>query len=232
VSLDGARIALTASRERCEAISFLLEDEGAQLTHLPVLELLPPEDDRPFAAMVEQLQRYPWILLSSLEAVTALWEGARVAGTLDRIGKVGLIATDAWVARILKALGQPARIELDASASLQLEADDEVLVPVGNGESPWPERLAEHGALALAVLAWRPSPLELPPVAPELIVFESVGPASVLHRDHPDWLAPALRVAGSAAAADELARLGVPAHAVARPGAEGLLEAAQLAWKR
>ncbi|MBS1151876.1 MAG: Uroporphyrinogen-III synthase [Myxococcaceae bacterium] len=191
MSLQGVRVALTASRERSEAISFLLEDEGAQLLHLPVLELLPPIDPRPFAAVVEQLQRYPWILLSSLEAVTALWEGARVAGTLKRLDEVGLIATDGEVARTLVCLGQPARLALGTTAVL-----------------------------------------ELPAQAPELIVFDTPGAASALHRDRRAWLEGAVRVAGSAATAEELSQLGTPAHTVARAGSLGLLDAAQAAWKR
>ncbi len=240
MSLEGVRVALTASRERSEAISFLLEDEGAQLLHVPVLELMAPADPRPFAAVVEQLQRYPWILLSSLESVAALWEGARVAGTLKQMEKVGLIAVDSAIARLLVCLGQPARIELGALAALNhpaalkagLDADAEVLVPLGEGESEWPTRLAEAGALAISVLAFTPCPLQLPAQAADLIVFDSLGAASALHRDHPQWLQAAVRVAGSASTADELSKLGLPAHAVARGGAMGLLDAAQSAWKR
>ena len=232
MGLEGVRVALTASRERSEANSFLLEDEGAQLLHLPLLELLPPADARPFAAMVEQLQRHPWILLSSLEAVAALFEGARVAGTLGLMGKVGLIATDVEVARMLASLGHPARIELGPLTPLALDADAEVLVPVGDGNSPWPARLAEAGALAISVLAWTPAPVALPQVAPELIVFDAPGAASALHRDHRAWLEGAVRVAGSAAAAEELSRLGTPAHTVAKGGSLGILDAAQSAWKR
>ena len=232
MSLQGVRVALTASRERSEAISFLLEDEGAQLLHLPVLELLPPIDPRPFAAVVEQLQRHPWILLSSLEAVTALWEGARVAGTLKRLDEVGLIATDGEVARMLVCLGQPARLALGTTAGLDLGTDAEVLVPVGDGPNPWPARLAEAGALPSAVPAWRAAVLELPAQAPELIVFDTPGAASALHRDRRAWLEGAVRVAGSAATAEELSQLGTPAHTVARAGSLGLLDAAQAAWKR
>ena len=232
MSLSGVRVGLTASRERSESISFLLEDEGVELVHLPLLELRPPADSRPFAAMTEQLQRHPWILLSSLEAVTALWEGARLAGTLDRLSKVGLIATDVSVANLLASLGQPARIELDPSGALELDSDDEVLIPVGDGDSPWPTRIAQRGALAIAVLAWTPAVVRLPQFPPELILFQGLGTASALHRDQPAWLQSAVRVAGSAKTADELSRLGAPAHSVAGPGAEGLLDAALLAWKR
>lgn len=229
MSLEGVRVALTASRERSEAISFLLEDEGAQLLHLPVLELLPPADVRPFAAMVEQLQRYPWILLSSLEAVAALWEGARVAGTVGLLDKPGLIATDASVTRMLVSLGHPPRIEL---GTLSLEADAEVLVPVGELSNPWPARVIDAGAIAIPVLAWTPAPIALPEQRPELIVLDAPGAASALDRDHRPWLEGAVRVAGSASTADELSRLGMPAHTVARAGSLGLLDAAQAAWKR
>ncbi|GEM_PF-2835349 len=230
MSLQGVKIALTASRERCEAISFLLEDEGADLVHLRLLELRPPSDARPFAAMVEQLPRHPWILLSSLEAVAALWDGARVAGTLPGLSKVGFIAADAAVARMLTALGQPPRFQLPGP--LPLEADTEVLVPLGDASSPWPRTLAEAGALAISVLAWTPADVALPDAAPQLILFESPGTPSALHRDRPQWLDGAVRVAGSASVADELLRLGFPAHTVARGGSLELLDAAQAAWKR
>ncbi len=232
MSLHGVRVGLTASRERSAAITFLLEDEGADVCHLPVLELHPPNDPRPFGAMVDQLQRHPWILLSSLEAVAALWEGARVAGTLDRFDKVGLIATDPSVALMLAALGQPARIELGPTGALELDSDDAVLVPVGDGDSPWPARLVQSGVVAVPVLAWRQAPVRLPTFAPELILFDSPGQATALFRDRPQWLLEARRVAGTQRTAGELQRLGAPAHTVATPGAEALLDAALAAWKR
>ena len=58
------------------------------------------------------------------------------------------------------------------------------------------------------------------------------GAASALHRDHRPWLEGAVRVAGSASTAEELSRLGMPAHTVARGGSLGLLDAAHSAWKR
>jgi uroporphyrinogen-III synthase len=230
VSLEGVRVGLTASRARCEALSFLLEDAGADLCHLPLLELHPPEDPRPFASIAEQLQRYKWILLSSLEAVAALWEASRVAGTLGLLQHVGLIATDARTAGLLEALGQPPKLTLDATGALQLDTDTEVLVPVGDGDSPWPARLAQQGALAISVLGWRASAPKLPTFAPELIVFDAPGTAEAMDRDHPQWLRAAKRVAGSPRIAQALARVGAPAHTVAGPGPEALLDAAQSAW--
>lgn len=230
MSLSGVRVALTASRDRSEAISFLLEDEGAEILHLPLLELRPPEDPRPFAATVEHLSRYPKILLSSLEAVIALWDGARVAATTEALARADLIATDAAVARLLTALGRPPWLDLSTGAPLRLDADTEVLVPMGAFDPTWPRALAEAGALAIAVLGWTPAPVALPEQAPQLIVFDGPGAASALQQKAPAWLAAAKRVAATPATAAELAQLGAPAHALATGGSVGLLDAAQVAW--
>lgn len=232
MSLAGVRVALTASRDRSEAISFLLEDEGAEVQHLPLLELAPPADPRPFAATVEHLSRYPKMLLSSLEAVVAVWEGARIAGTTRALGAVGFIVTDPAITRLLAALGQAPWLDLSGGAALALEPDTEVLVPLGAGDTGWPQRLAEAGARPIPVVAWQPRALAWPEVAPQLILFSAPGPASALHDAQPAWLEDAVRVAGSPATADELQRLGRPAHTVAEAGSLQLLDAALAAWKR
>lgn len=226
------RVALTSSPQRSEAITFLLEDEGAQVLHLPLLERDPPDDPRPFRATVEHLHRYPRILLSSLEAVTALWDGARVAGTTAALKTAGLIACTADVSRVLTAVGHAPAIDLAAGHALAIDADTEVLVPLGAFDPTWPHALADAGAVAIAVLAWTPAEPALPDERPDVIVFDAPGAASALRQARPAWVADAGRVAASSAIAAELKALGLPAHTTAQGGADALLDAAQRAFAR
>ena len=55
--LEGIRVLVTRPRERSEELCFLLEDEGAQVLHVPLLELRPPEDPRPLVAAAEEGRR-------------------------------------------------------------------------------------------------------------------------------------------------------------------------------
>ena len=56
---------MTRPRERAEELCFLLEDEGAEVLSVPLLELRPPEDPRPLASAAEHIQRYKWVVFAS-----------------------------------------------------------------------------------------------------------------------------------------------------------------------
>src|SRR5688572_513479 len=103
--LSGIRVLVTRPRERAQELCFLLEDEGAEVVSLPLLELLPPDEPRPLSSAAEQIHRYAWVLLASPSAAQALFEAARVAGTLDRLGKVNAAVVGPSTARSAKLLG-------------------------------------------------------------------------------------------------------------------------------
>ncbi|HZA52583.1 MAG TPA: uroporphyrinogen-III synthase, partial [Myxococcaceae bacterium] len=54
--LQGVRVLVTRPRDRAGELCFLLEDEGAEVVSIPLLELLPPEDPRPLRAAAERIQ--------------------------------------------------------------------------------------------------------------------------------------------------------------------------------
>jgi len=55
--LAGVRVLVPRPRERAEQICFLLEDEGAEVLAIPLLELEPPGDPRPLRAAAELLRK-------------------------------------------------------------------------------------------------------------------------------------------------------------------------------
>ena len=103
--LEGIRVLVTRPRERAEELCFLLEDEGAEVLHVPLLEFLPPEDVRPLRSAAEHVHLYRWILFASASAVHALHEAMREAGTLDRVGGVKLAVVGPGTAHAARALG-------------------------------------------------------------------------------------------------------------------------------
>src|SRR5262245_12382120 len=88
--LEGARVLVSRPRERAGSLCFLLEDEGAEIVVLPLLEILPPREERPLQAAAEHIHRYPWVALASPAAVTAIAEAARRAGTFARLSEAAL----------------------------------------------------------------------------------------------------------------------------------------------
>ena len=96
---------MTRPRERAEELCFLLEDEGAQVLHVPLLELLPPEDPRPLKAAAESIQRYKWVVFASVSAVEALLEALREAGTTRMLSQSRLAVVGPRTARAVERHG-------------------------------------------------------------------------------------------------------------------------------
>lgn len=135
--LTGKKILVTRPRERAEALCFLLEDEGAEVALLPVLELKPPDDDRSLRAAAEQLGRYRWVLFASPSAVDAFVEAVREAGTSSqwlhvKIGAVGPVTGKAVRDAGLELTAQAERTTgegLFEAIKTTLQPGDRVLLP-------------------------------------------------------------------------------------------------------
>src|SRR5215475_4083889 len=108
--LSGVRVLVPRPRERAEQLCFLLEDEGAEVLAVPLLELEPPTDPRPLQAAAELLRRFSWVAFASERAVTALVEAARTAGTLEVLRTRKLAAVGPGTAAALSAHGLEAAL--------------------------------------------------------------------------------------------------------------------------
>ncbi len=243
--LEGKRVLVTRPKERVEELCFLLEDEGAQVLSLPLLELHPPEDPRPLAAAAESIQRYRWVVFASPSAVEALMEALRLAGTLGRMEQVRVAAVGPRTARTaeshgLKVAAEPTEatgLGLYALLSPELHPEDEVLLPVAEeGRKELELALREQGVRVTRVTAYRTTPAVLPAEAqqgllaspPDVILFASPRTAEAfLESAGRERLGQARVVAIGPTTANALARLGIPVAAVAeRPTSDGLVDAA------
>ncbi len=243
--LEGKRVLVTRPKERVEELCFLLEDEGAEVVSLPLLELRPPEDGRPLAAAAESIQRYRWVVFASASAVDAFIEALREAGTLQRMGVVRVAAVGPRTARTVEGYGLKVAVEpaeatgpgLFEAMKEDLQPDDEVLLPAAEeGRRELELALREHGVRVTRVTAYRSTPAALPPELqeelraspPDVVLFASPRTAEVfLETAGRERLGQAKVVAIGPTTSSALARMGVEVAAVAeRPTPEGLVDAA------
>ncbi|MCP3141194.1 uroporphyrinogen-III synthase [Pyxidicoccus xibeiensis] len=236
---------VTRPRERAEELCFLLEDEGAEVLSVPLLELRPPEDPRPLASAAEHIHRYRWVVFASPSAVEALMEAVREAGTVHLLNRVKVAAVGPRTARTAESFGLSVSAEPEEGTGLALfhairdtlQSGDEVLLPAAEeGRRELEDALREQGVLVTRVTAYRSTPAPLPPEALELLasspphvaLFASPRTAEAfLEAVGRERLGPARVVAIGPTTAAALERLGLPAASVAeRPTSEALVDAA------
>lgn len=176
--LAGHRALITRPRERAQELCFLLEDEGAEVIALPLLELQPPEDPRPLRAAAERVGRFQWIALCSPSAVAALVEAVREAGTFPELRRAHLAAVGPATARAVRAHGLDVdrQVEQGGGAALfealrpDLRPGDQVLLPAAaEGRPELEAALRDAGAEVTRVCAYRSVKQGLPAEAMELL---------------------------------------------------------------
>ena len=188
--LTGARVLVTRPRERARELCFLLEDEGATVLAVPLLELSAPDDPRPFRAAAEQLQRFAWVVLASPSAAEALVDAAREAGTGEalrgrKVAAIGPATAKAAVdCGLVVASVAPSANGPGLSEALRglLSPGDEVLLPAAQeGRREVAEALEAFGARVTRVAAYKSrgtalddaARAELLAFAPSVVVFGS-----------------------------------------------------------
>ena len=235
---------VTRPRERAEELCFLLEDEGAEVLSIPLLELRPPEDPRPLASAAEHIQRYKWVVFASPSSVDALMEALREAGTTDRLRRVKVAAVGPRTARTAEAFGLEVAAEPEegtGEALFQvikdtLQGGDEVLLPAAEeGRRELEDGLREMGVLVTRVTAYRSTSAPLSPDAlalleatpPDVALFASPRTADAfLDAVGRERLGTSRVVAIGPTTAAALERLGLPPTTVAeRPTMESLVDA-------
>jgi len=242
--LEGIRVLVTRPRDRAEELCFLLEDEGAQVLHVPLLELVPPEDSRPLMAAAEAIQRYKWVVFASTSAVDALMDALREAGTMRMLSPIRFAAVGPRTARAVEGYGLTVAAESpggtgEALAEVMrpaLQPEDEVLLPAAEeGRRELEDALREQGARVTRVTAYRSLPTVLPAETralleaspPDVALFASPRTAEAFLEDAGrERLGTARLVAIGPTTAAALSHLGLPVAAVAeRPTPEALVEA-------
>lgn len=243
--LRNVRVLVTRPKERSLELVFLLEDEGAEVIHLPLLEILPPEDARPLHSAAEHVGRYAWIVFASPAAVVAFAEAVREAGTRDALGRAKVAVVGAQTSRAAKDRGMTVFVETngtgadlgDALAG-RVHPGDELLLPCARDARPeLAAALDELGGTVTRVVAYRAEKLQ--PTAEEIqaavssavVLFASPRTAEAyleaLGDRGREALSKAAVVAIGPTTADAARELGLRVDAVAaEPSSEALVQAA------
>jgi uroporphyrinogen-III synthase len=227
----------------------MLEDEGAEVVFLPLLEFLPPTDQRPLYAAAERISRYDWIVFASPSGVAAFAEATRSAGTDDQLRRARCAVIGPSTGRAAREINLNVVVEATSSTSSgmfktlrsHLQAGEEILLPAAEeGRTELEQYLREDGFSVTRVAAYQTAkrmPHEddwhkVIEAAPNAVIFASPRTAEAFV-DLPgarNVLERAAVVAIGPTTSEALRTLSIPAAATAeRPTAEALVEAVVLA---
>jgi uroporphyrinogen III methyltransferase / synthase len=155
--LQGRRVVVTRPREQAGPLADALEQRGATVSVVPLVEIRPVEDTRTLDAAIEELADYDWIVFTSANGVAAV--GSRLPGPLEwvLVAAVGPATADA-----VRALGTepsfvPERFAAEEiAAGLGSLAGARVLLPQADIADPGlADELRARGAIVDAIVVYR-----------------------------------------------------------------------------
>lgn len=159
-SLAGVRVVVTRAEHQAHDLTAALEREGAVVETLPLIEVVPPADPAPLADAARRLPAFDRLILTSGNAVEALF--AALQGAIPSTVQVAAIG--AKTAAALEAHGRSADLVAEHS---QAEGLLEVLLPVlrpgerillpqaADARPVLAERLLEERVAVESVVAYR-----------------------------------------------------------------------------
>lgn len=155
--LAGRRIAVTRPREQTDELVEGLEHRGALVVAHPLIAIVPPPDPAPLGAAVSEIERYDWVVFTSVNGVFALRGLVTDLGG-SRVAAVG----PATAAAAHRELGvEPAFVPeryaaQDIAIGLEPLRGMHVLLPQADIADPaLAEELRRRNALVDAVTAYR-----------------------------------------------------------------------------
>jgi uroporphyrinogen III methyltransferase/synthase len=167
--LFGRRIVVTRTRQQAGVLSARLRSLGAEVTELPTIKIVPPENLMEFGELVRDSFQYDWVVFTSPNGVTAFFDlffkiyndarslgNARIAaigpGTAKRVKDfhlaVDLQPEESVAERLVEAFQQHESVE-----NLRF-----LLVRAANARDVLPKRLTQLGAIVDEAIAYRTVP--------------------------------------------------------------------------
>lgn len=109
-ALAGKRIVITRALPQAQALATLLEAKGATTILIPAIEIVPPQSFQPLDKALKKIQSYDWLILTSVNGVTALRK---------RMDKAGM---DAGLLRPMRicAIGPATKAEIEKQLGLKV----------------------------------------------------------------------------------------------------------------
>jgi len=163
--LKGKRILLTRAAEQSRELVHAFEEQGALMSLLPLVEVLPPDDPAGLDQALRVGQSHDWVFLTSQNAVRALEERAALLGIALREAFAGvrIAAVGPATAQVAETAGLEVAYVAQKHQGICL-ADElrthiegkRVLLPRSDRSNPdLVERLQELGALPKEVIAYK-----------------------------------------------------------------------------
>lgn len=157
--LAGLRVVVTRAAEQSTELNDRLTEAGARVQALPLLEIVPPADERPLERAATELALYQWLVLTSANAVDALLE--RAGGTLPAALRVAVIgertaaALAAWEITADLVSPRSSAEGLAEALAPRLGRQERVLLPQAADARPFlRQSLSQAGAEVVAVVAY------------------------------------------------------------------------------
>jgi len=75
--LSGTRVLVGRARHQAGALSAALRKLGAEVNEIPFIEIRRPRSFAPLDSALKNLNRYDWLILTSVNGVDAMWERMR-----------------------------------------------------------------------------------------------------------------------------------------------------------
>lgn len=157
--LSGVRVVVTRAEHQAQELCNELAAEGAQVVTLPLIEVVPPADPGPLADVVRRLPAFDRLILTSSNAVEALF--GVLQGSIPSTLKVAVIGTR--TAATLEEYGRQADLVAEQSHSeglveillRDLQPGERILLPQAADARPLLlEHLVEARAAVEPVVAY------------------------------------------------------------------------------
>lgn len=158
--LEGRRVLVTRPKEQAAELTTGLAALGAEVLHLPLIAIGPPDDEAPLRAALSELGSFDWVVLTSANAVEAVFD--RLQGPVPagvRWAVVGRRTAEVLTARGVRPelVAEPATAErLGELMMARGMASQRVLFPRSDrARDVLPQVLAAAGAHLEAPVAYR-----------------------------------------------------------------------------
>jgi uroporphyrinogen III methyltransferase / synthase len=164
--LFGRRVLVTRARAQASGFAADLEELGAEVVQFPTIRVAPPADPEPLRRAVREIERYDWVVFTSVNGVEYLWEELRAAGRDTRsLAGVSLCAIGPATAAALELHGARADLmpeQFVSEAAVAAMAGDarlagaRILLPRADiAREALPRLLRAEGAVVDEVDAYR-----------------------------------------------------------------------------
>ena len=162
--LGGKLVLVTRAKEQAPALSSLLRAQGAAVLEIPLIEILPPRSWRKLDSALEQLEKYDWLILTSVNGVEALfgrmWKlrvPRRAMGHL-KIAAIGPATRAAIEARSLRVQVMPTEYVAEAvvkGLARRVKGKRVLVVRAAVARDVIPRQLRQAGAQVSVVAAYQ-----------------------------------------------------------------------------